>query len=369
MKKTVFLFLLLLCLCLSAAHAESGAQAEGGAQAESGVLPQDTETFPPVTWADGVTRLDWGGPTLPAGTAYTVLEIAYTGWESELGVDTAPFRKFARIAYTDEAGKKQEAWVMHYNLNPALPADLVSEEDAVRYARRFFTNAYIQAAGEDDPIAVTPRENGWRAYLKDAQGQITHSLSFESNGKIAWYQDCGQPLQPPVFTEHDDKLSAAADVCGVSGTLEWFSSELLPLESFESIATVEQDGDLFSFFINRNDQYVLASAAPTPHIVRYINFTLEDVMEPYLSREEALSLAEEALGKEQNLSNAELQTWAISDESFHFQRTVNGQPTLPGPYWTFVFAQPDTENGYEVLLNVQTGEVLQINPCVPLGNG
>lgn len=363
MKKSVFLFLLLLCLCLSAAHAE------GGAPAESGVLLRDTETFPPVTWADGVTRLDWGGPILPAGTAYTVLEIAYTGWENELGVEAAPFRKFARIAYTDEAGKEQEAWVMYYNLNPALPVELNTEEDAMQYARRFFTNAYVQAAGEDSPITVAPRENGWRAYLKDAQGQITHSLSFESNGKIAWYQDCGQPLQPPMFTVHNDRLSDAADACGVSGLLEWFAQELLPMESFESIGTVEQNGSLFSFFINRRDQYVLASAEPTPHIVRYINFTLEDVIEPYLGREDALSLAWEALRKDQNLSESEARTWEATDANFRFQHFVDGQPSLPGPYWAFVFARPDAENGYEVLLNAQTGEVLQINHPIPLGNG
>ena len=363
MKKSVFLFLLLLCLCLSAA------QAEGGIPAESGVLPRDTETFTPVTWADGITRLDWGGPALPAGTAYTVLEIAYTGWDSELGVETAPFRKFARIAYTDEAGKEQEAWVTHSVLNLALPVDLISEEDAVQYARRFFTNAYIQAAGEDDPITVVPRENGWRAYLKDAQGQIIHSLSFESNGKIAWYQDCGLPLQPPVYTEHNDSLSSAANVCGVSGMLDWASDELLPLESFESVATVEQNGSLFSFFINRRDQYVLASAEPTPHIVRYINFTLEDVIEPYLGREDALSLAWEALRKDQNLSESEAQNWECTDANFRFQYSVEGQPSLPGPYWAFVFAELDSENGYEVLLNAQTGELLQINDPIPLGNG
>lgn len=363
MKKSVFLFLLLLCLCLSAAHAESGAQIE------SGVLPRDTETFTPVTWADGITRLDWGGPALPAGTAYTVLEIAYAGWDSELGVETAPFRKFARIAYTDEAGKEQEAWVTHSVLNLALPVELNTEEEAVRYARRFFTNGYIQAAGEDSPITVTPRENGWRAYLKNAQGQITHSLSFESTGKIAWYQDCGQSLQPPVFTEHDDKLSAAADVCGVSGMLDWASDELLPLESFESHATVEQDGSLFSFFINRKDQYVLASAEPTPHIVRYINFTLEDIIEPYLSQEDAIPLAWEALRKDQNLSESEAQNWGLTDANFHFQRFVDGQPLLPGPYWALIFAEQDAETGYEVLLNAQTGDVLQIRSAIPLGNG
>lgn len=363
MKKSVFLFLLLLCLCLSAAHAESAAQAE------SGVLPRDTETFPPVTWADGITRLDWGGPALPAGTAYTVLEIAYTGWESELGVETAPFRKFARIAYTDEAGKQQEAWVTHSSLNQALPVELNAEEDAVQYARRFFTNAYVQAAGEDSPITVVSRENGWRAYLKDAQGQITHSLSFESNGKIAWYQDCGQPLQPPASTEHSDLLSDAADACGVSGMLEWASQELLPMESFESIGTVEQDGSLFTFLLNRRDQYVLASAEPTPHILRYINFTLEDVIEPYLGREDALSLAREALAKDQNLSESEAQTWEVADVNFRFQYSVDGHPALPGPYWSFVFVQPDAETGYEVLLNAQSGDLLRVNSSVPLGNG
>lgn len=363
MKKSIFLFLLLLCLCLSAAHAESGAQAE------SGVLPRDTETFPPVAWADGVTRLDWGGPTLPAGTAYTVLEIAYTGWENELGVEVAPLRKFARIAYTDEAGKEREAWVMYYNLHPALPVELNSEEDAMQYARRFFTNAYVQAAGEDSPITVTPCETGWRAYLKDAQGQTTHSLSFERDGKIAWYQDCGQPLQPPMFTEHNDRLFATAEDRGVLGTLEWFSQELLPLESFESIATVEQDGSLFTFFINRKDQYVLASSVPTPHIVRYINFTLEDVIEPYLGQEDALSLAWEALRKGQSLSESESQNWEATDANFRFQRFVDGQPSLPGPYWAFVFAEPDAENGYEVLLNAQTGDILQITYPIPLGNG
>lgn len=363
MKKTIFLFLLLLCLCLSAAHAESGAQPE------SGVLPRDTETFPPVTWADGITRLDWGGPTLPAGTAYTVLEIAYTGWENELGVDTAPFRKFARIAYTDETGKEQEAWVLHPNLNSALPVELNTEADAEQYARHFFTNEYIQAAGADSPITVASRENGWRAYLGDAQGQITHSLSFESNGKIAWYQDCGQPLQTPTFTEHDDKLSNAADVCGVSGMLDWAAVVLLPLESFESIATVEQDGSLFSFFINRKDQYVLASAEPTPHIVRYINFTLQDIIEPYLSQEDAIPLAWEALRKDQNLAESEKQNWGLTDADFHFQRFVDGQPSLPGPYWALIFAEQDAETGYEVLLNAQTGDVLQIRSAIPLGNG
>lgn len=363
MKKSVFLFLLLLCLCLSAAHAE------GGAPAESGVLPRDTETFTPVTWADGITRLDWGGPELPAGTAYTVLEIAYTGWENELGVETAPFRKFARIAYTDVAGKEQEAWVMHYNLNPALPVELNAEEDAVQYARRFFTNAYIQAAGEDDPITVTSRENGWRAYLKDAQGHVTHSLSFESDGKIAWYQDCGQPVQPPASTVHSDSLLAAADACGVSGMLEWASQELLPIESFESIATVEQEGSLFSFYINGKDQYVLASAEPTPRIVHYINLRLEDVIEPYLSREDALSLARKALAKDQNLSESEAQTWEAAETNFRFQHSVDGHPALPGPYWSFVFVQPGAETGFEVILNAQSGDLLRVNSPVLLGNG
>lgn len=353
MKKAFFVFLLLCVLCLSLA------------QAESGVLPADAETFLPVRWADGTTRLDWGGPVLPEGTAYTLQEIAITGWDSVLGDDSLPFRKFARISYTDENGENQEAWVMHYLLNLALPVQLTAEDEAVRYARRFFTNAYIQAAEADTPIAVTPREGGWRARLQDAQGQVTHALSFDTDGKIAWYRDFVQPLVPPASCEHSESLAEAADQSGVSGMLEWASQELLPMESFESIATVEQNGNQFCFLINHQQHYVLASAEPTPHILQYINMETGDAAEPYLSREEALGFAREALRKAADLPEDEV--WECTEARFRFRRSVEGDPSLPGPYWSFVFIAPDETLQYQILLNAQSGELLQA--LVPDGNG
>lgn len=349
MKKSVFLFLLLCCLGLSFA------------QAESGVLPADAETFIPVRWADGKTRLDWGGPVLPEGTAYTVQEIAITGWDAVLGEDRLPFRKFARISYTDDAGAAQEAWVMHYALNLALPANLTTEEAAVQYARRFFTNPYIQAAQENSPIAVTPRAGGWHARIQDAQGRITHSLSFDSDGKIAWYQDCNQSAVPPMSCEHSESLSEAADLCGVSGMLEWASQELLPMESFESIATVEHGENSFAFLINNQQHYVLASAAPTPRILLYINFTMEDAIEPYLCRKDALALAQAALRE----AGGEALTY--TDASFRFRHSVEGNPALPGPYWAFVFTWPDGESICQILLDAQSGSLLQVLSL--MGNG
>lgn len=353
MKKAFFVFLLLCSLCLSFA------------QAESGVLPADAETFLPVRWADGKTRLDWGGPVLPEGTAYTLQEIAITGWDSVLGDDSLPFRKFARISYTDESGENQEAWVTHSMLNLALPVQLSTEEDAVGYARRFFTNAYIQAAEADTPIAVTPREGGWRARIQDEHGQVTHALSFDTDGKIAWYRDCAQPLVPPASCEHSESLAEAADQSGVSGMLEWASQELLPMESFESIATVEQNGNLFYFLINRQQQYVLASAEPTPHILQYIHMEAGDAFETYLPMEDALDLAREALRKAADLPEDEV--WACEDAAFRFQRTVEGDPSLPGPYWSFVLTAPDKTLRYQILLDAQSGSFLQA--LVLDGNG
>jgi len=346
--------------------------------AESAFLPVDTETFLPVTDADGVTRLEWNGPILPAGTAFELLETAITGWECRLTETNEAVHKFARIAFSDENGESHEAWVMAHNLNRAVPAELTTEEQALSYARRFLGNQYVLADDGNGDVRITRQENGWLAELLNQSSGTTHELLVDPKGRVQYYLD--RSYQAPPLSEgavHDDALARLADTYGMHGVLEWSSRELLPDVGYNSVATVAYDeaSKIFTFIIDGFDYYVALQAEPAVRMVAYGDLnTAGGRYAGCLSRDQARAIAAEALVSECGLSTGSTSLLSLLQADLCIKPDWWTSADVPLPYWCLQFqllpsAAGEAFQEYQVLIDASTGDVLEITHPGQMANG
>ena len=350
----------------------------GTACAETSVLPADTDTFTPMLEADGVTYLEWNGPILPEGTEYELLETIITGWECRLTDYDEAVHKFARIAYTDEAHQRQEAWVMAYSLNRAQPADLTTAERAQAYAMRFFSNQYVLAGDENSRLQLSRVPSGWQAELLDASGTVTHELLLTHNGHVQYYLDC--KYKAPDVSQavaHDDDLAELADSYGAHGVLEWSSRELLPGVGYNSVATIdfEEESKVFTFIIDGFDYYAALAVEPSIRMVAYGDMHFNARYGDYLSRDEAYDLAVLAMMRECNLNADEAANLLVPlQSSFCAKPYYWTNAYVPLPYWCFqIEALPAAANEapltYQILIDAKDGGVLEITPPEKMPNG
>lgn len=348
----------------------------GCASVQAAVLPIDVETFTPLIDEQGETYLEWNGPVLPAGTTYELLETVVTGYDCKLASRNEIAHKFARISYQDAQGDAQEAWVMAHHLNRALLTHLDNEEEAQNYARRFFTNQYVLAASAEDSIQMTQLSNGWRAELLDSDGAVTHELTFRIDGQVIQYLELG--YQSPDVSHaviHDDGLAEDADVYGAHGVLEWSSRELLPEVGYNSVATIDRTGDVFTFIIDGFDYYVALEVEPVVRMVAYGDMQLGASYGDYLNRAEALELATLALMRECHLLPEEASTQLMTLQSNFCAKPYQWTNAyVPLPYWCFqmnLVPASETEDiaQYQVIINAADGGVLEISDPAAAGNG
>lgn len=350
----------------------------GSAGAETTVLPIDTETFTPMQAADGVTFLEWKGPTLPKGTEYELLETVITGWECRLTDSDEAVHKFARIAYMDESAQRQEAWVMAYNLNRALPADLTAIEQAQACAKRFFSNQYVLAGDENSRLQVSQVPSGWKAELMDVDGSVTHELLLTQNGHVQFYLDRtyeAPDLSPAVV--HDDNLAELADSYGAHGVLEWSSRELLPTVGYNSVATIDfnEKTKVFTFIIDGFDYYTALAVEPTVRMVAYGDMHFNTGFGEYLRRDEAYELAILAMMRECSLdADAAAERLILLQSHFCTKDFYWTSTHVPLPYWCFQIqllsaTANKTPLTYQILIDAKDGSVLEITPPdqMPLG--
>lgn len=344
--------------------------------AEAAVLPVDVETFTPVQNEKGETCLEWNGPLLPAQTSYELMETVITGYDCNLSSRNEIAHKFARISYRDAQGETQEAWVMAHNLNRAQIARLDTEQKAEDYARRFFTNQYVLAADADSPIRITTADDGWKAELLSADGSVTHELIVRRSGLVISYRDLR--YQAPDISHaavHDDELAQAADVYGAHGVLEWSSRELLPDVGYNSVATIDRTGDIFTFVIDGFDYYVALETEPAVRMVAYGDMRLGASYGDYLSREEALDFAKLALRRECHLTSEEADALLLPLQAHFCAKPYHWTNAyVPLPYWCFQMDLLPTAEGedpvqYQVIINADDGGVLEISDPASMGNG
>lgn len=343
--------------------------------ASAAVLPVDAKTFPAFTDKNGTIHLEWGGPVLPAWTEYELLETVVTDVNCVIGQCEEPFHKFAHIAFMDEKGQPQDAWGMAYELNRAMPADLAGDEKgAVAYAQRFFSNQYVLACEENADVEVTAGENVWNAVLKNEQGAITHTLRFDTAGRIISYQD--EQFSPPGLaggTEHSDELGAQAASCGAIGMLEWMSRELLPNVGFNSIATFAYDetAKVYSFAIDSTDFIVSVALEPELHIVAYADMDMPQTSYgDYLSLEAAEERGRALLAETCGLTEEEAAACTLNQSEFCMQQGDWSDEDTPLPYWYLWFITAPGENyaEYDIMIDAATGDSLYAGGPIT-GNG
>ena len=350
----------------------------GTACAEAAVLPMETDTFTPMQDEDGVTYLEWNGPVLQSGTEYELLETVITGWECRLTDYDEAVHKFARIAYTDEANQPKEAWVMAYSLNRAMPADLLTAEQAQAYARRFFSNQYVMAGNENSRLQISKVPSGWKAELLDASASITHELLLTHNGHVQSYLDLAYKA-PDVSqaVAHDENLAELADTYGAHGVLEWSSRELLPGIGYNSVATIDFDEEskVFTFLIDNFDYYTAFAVEPSMRMVAYGDMHFDARYGHYLSRDEAYQLAVLAMMRECNLNADEAKNLLVLLQSHFCAKPYYWTNAyVPLPYWCFQIevlpaSALEAPLSYQILIDAKDGGVLEIASPEEMANG
>lgn len=337
-------------------------------------LPMDTRIYPVQQSEDGAIALQWGGPDLPKGTEYELLQTAVTDTDCIIGKCDEPFHKFAQIAYTDEKGGQQQAWVMAYDLNRAFEGDYSTEDAAKAYAQRFFSNQYVLASEADADVQLTASAEGWHAELTDASGAATHRLIFTETGTILSYSDLSFTL-PSLEggAEHVNELGDGANACGAIGMLEWMSRELLPNISFQSIATFAYDEakNVYSFNADRWEHFISVAVEPELHIVSYVaGYHPEARYGEYLTSGEAAVIGREMLVTQCGLTQEEAASCTLRQTEFNFHPFYVEGLEIDSPYWYLWFATPEGENyrEYDIMVDASTGECLYAGGPV-VGNG
>lgn len=206
--------------------------------------------------------------------------------------------------------------------------------------------------------------------LVDPEQAVIHELIVDKSGQVIQYRDLScQPADLSRGCVHSDVLAEQADSYAAHGVLEWSSRELLPDVGYNSVATIDRTGDVFTFIIDGFDYYVALEMEPEVRIAAYGDMRLGASYGNYLSRAEAHELAQLALLRECSLPEEAVLSLFCANFCAKPYEWTNAY--VPLPYWQFQFDVTDGEaiSHYQVLIDAKNGALLEISDPSLMGNG
>ena len=244
-----------------------------------------------------------------------------------------------------------------------------SEAAARAFAEALFASPYVRESLEGRTLVISETAYGWKAVLAPIEAPMQKlTLWFSTAGRIQQYQNNAYPLPllEPFAIGPDDSL---ADVT----MLDALRDALFPEVQNNTGGVYAHSGDAAFYAMDRFSAWIgLVKGTELPRLVSYGDFGTDAAhYAAYLTRGAAVALGRQALAEAYGISQEKAESLELMQAEFIPQAGIWTDADVPLPYWFIVLGDPadDFKTQYSVLIDAETGDVLEHHDPSTFGNG